>query len=293
MAFGLFSGAANALVSKIAIGAIVVAGLGGAVARFVPPPSQDDAIWIDQPIAKQHIPPGRFNVLVHIGRGQTAHAVRVEVRNAAGGAKTLSTEAITRSGKQQESAAPYEPLGLQFASVLWAAAPGTYKLTPSFYSGGDWTAGNAITVAVDGPPKGPKVPTKPTPPPTPTPTETTPAPIETTEPPTLSPPDAVGEVARIAGAGYVYRFRATAIEPADATVTVNIMQGDETDYSAHACEPLSQDDGDPDKQQCHFDWLSAGTSFRRVTVSYFFFVEANGQSFTTPIGSFIAGASKD
>lgn len=291
MAFGLFSGAANTLVSKIAIGAMVVAGLGGAAAKFVPPPSQDDAIWFDQPIAKQHIPQGRFNLLVHIGRGQTAHAVRVEVTNLAGGVKTLSTEAIAESGQKKEPNPPYEPYGLQFASILWAAAPGTYKLTPSFYSGGDWTAGDAITVTVDGAPKGPSVPTKPTV--TPTPTETTPTPIETTEPPALSPPDAIGEVARIAGAGYVYRFRATAIEPADATVTVNIMQGDETDYSAHPCEPLSQDNRDPDRRQCHLDWLSAGTSFRQVTVSYFFYIEANGQAFTTPIESFVAGTSKD
>ncbi len=287
----LLSGAASALVSKVAIGAIVIAGVGGAAAKFVPPPSQDDAIWFDQPIAKQHIAQGRFSLLVHIGRGQTAHKVRVEVKSTAGVVKTLSTEAIAQSGTKKEPNPPYEPFGLQFASLLWAAAPGTYKLTPSFYSGGDWTAGDAITVVVDGAPKGPSVPTKPTV--TPTPTETTPTPIETTEPPALSPPDAVGEVARIAGDGYRYRFRATAIQPADATVTVNIMQGDETDYTAHSCGPLSQDDDDPDKRQCHLDWLSAGTSFRQVTVSYFFFIESNGQSFTTPIGSFVAGTSKD
>lgn len=291
MAFGLFSGAANALVSKIAIGAIVVAGVGGATAKFVPPPSQDDAIWFDQPIAKQHIPKGRFNLLVHIGRGQTAHAVRVEVANVAGGVKTLSTEAIAQSGQKKELNPPFEPNGLQTASILWAASPGTYKLTPSFYSGGDWTAGDAITLVVDGAPKGPSVPTKPTV--TPTPTPTTPDPIETTEPPVLLPPDAIGEVARIAGGGYLYRFRATAIEPSDATVTVNIMQGDETDYSAYPCEPLSQDDDDPNRSQCHLDWLSAGTTSRTVTVSYFFYIEANGQAFTTPIGSFVAGTSKD
>lgn len=291
MALGLFSGAANALVSKIAIGAIMVAGLGGVATKLVPPPSQDDAIWLDQPIGKQHIPHGRFNLLVHVGRGQHATAVRVEVKKTAGDVKTLSTEKIARSGKGQESDPPYEPLGLQSASILWAASPGTYALTPSFYSGGDWTSGDTITVTVDGPPKGPRVPTKPTA--TPTPTETTPAPIETTEPPVLSPPDVVGEVARIAGDGYLYRFRATAIEPADATVTVNIMQGDETEYTAHPCEPLSADDGDPGKRQCHLDWLSAGTSFRQVTVSYFFYVEANGKAFTSPIKSFIAGTSKD
>ncbi|MDR7086009.1 hypothetical protein J2X11_000848 [Aeromicrobium panaciterrae] len=292
MALGFLSGVSNALVSKIAIGAVVVAGVGGAVAKFVPPPSEDVAIWFDQPITKQHVPKGPFNLLLHVGRGEFATSVRVEVAKVGGGAgPTLTTDKITRSGLASETEGPYEPQGLQTATVVWIPrAPGAYKLTPSFATGGSWIKGHTIIVTVDGEPKGPSLPTKPTP--TPSPTESTPTPIETTEP-VLSPPDAVGEVARIAGAGYVYRFQATAIEPADATVTVNIMQGDESDYSPYPCEPLSQDDDDPSRSQCHLDWLSAGTTSRTVKVSYFFYIEANGQAFTTPIGSFIAGTSKD
>lgn len=323
MAFGLLSGVSNALVSKVAIGAIVVAGLGGAAAKFIPPPSQDVAIWFDQPISKQHLVKGPNNLLLHVGRGQIATTVRVDVMTLSGGAgPTLTTDAIQTQKHDPYAKAPAEPEYLQFAVVGWDAVPGTYKLIPSFTSGGGWTKGHTITVTVDGEPKpgdtggsalpipeddvtpdplDPNADGVPTDEPTVDPGdldpgEPTPEPTNTLPPPPepVFPPSAVASASRTIGSHptheYWYRFTASAIYPANATVTLRVKEsiGAGT-YASYACGPLTPDDIAPSKRQCYRDWESSGAIGFTTQVSYYFSVSANGQTYNTPVKSFEAG----
>ena len=320
MALGLFSGASNALVSKVAIGAVIVAGLGGAATKFVPPPSQDVAIWFDQPITKQHIAKGPFNLALHVGRGEYAKTVRVDVAfNGTGGGPTLTTDDITMPVADKFADAPYEPEGLQSAVIVWNAVPGTYKLTPSFTSGGGWTKGNPITVTVDGEPKpdaggagAEPTPTESLEPGETPPTEVLPTDLPTVDPSDLDPggpgptntlppppepvfpPSAISTASRTIGSHptyeYWYRFRASAISPANASVTLRVRQSSgSSSYASYPCGNFSADDVSPSKRQCFYDWESSGGIGYTVQVSYYFVVQANGQTFTTPVKSFEAG----
>lgn len=324
MALGLLSGVSKALVSKVAIGAIVVTGVGGAVAKFVPPPSQDVAIWFDQPISKQHLAKGPNNLLLHVGRGQIATTVRVDVMTLNGGAgPTLTTDAIQTQKRDPYAKAPAEPENLQFAVVGWNAVPGTYKLIPSFTAGSGWTKGDTITVTVDGEPKPgdtggsalpvPEdvilepldpdgVPTDGVPTDDPTvdpgdldPGEPTPDPTNTLPPPPEPsvPPRADSTSVRTIGSHptyeYWYRFTAFAIQPANATVQLNVKERDGDWYSVLPCGPLKPDDINPSKRQCYRDWQSSGANGLTFHVSYYFTVTANGDTYDTPVKTFWAG----
>lgn len=311
MALGFLSG--NALVSKIAIGAIVVAGVGGAVAKIVPSPSQDVAIWFDQPITKQHLAKGPVNLLLHVGRGQFAKTVRVDVAfNGTGPGPTLTTDDIKRAVPDKFADPPFEPEGLQSAAVVWDALPGTYRLTPSFSSGGGWTKGHAITVTVDGEPKPvtgepgatpspsdslepgetPSTEELPTDEPTVDPGELDPGdpgPTNTLPPPPdpVFDPEGIASYSAYTQAGSnTVLFTGSAILPKNATATFWVKRDDETFFGGVPCGPMSSDDVQPQKGKCSVRWAAPGY---RVKLNFYMTVLSGGREHRTSTVTFWSG----